>query len=233
MRSDLIFWLVVIASLTGMALFLAGPPDGGHVGFVKSAQYLVYFVVFAAGLTVAGAVRLLARGGAETARHSVLWVCMVTVGVFAYSSKAELNALYQHAKGELYPSVALSTAQGEAQFRRTWDGHYRVEAQVNGVTERLLIDTGASMVLLPYERVADLGIDPDTLDFRVPVTTANGKSTVAPVTIDSIRIGPIEVKDVSAAVAHPGRLKMGLLGMSFLDKLEETSFRGDRLILRQ
>jgi len=229
-RSDLIYWLVVIASLAAMALFLAGPPDGGHVGFVKSAQYLVYFVVFAAGLTIAGAVRLLAKGAA---RHSVLWVCMVTVGIFAYSSKAELNALYKHAKGELYPSVALSTEQGEAQFRRTWDGHYRVEAEVNGVTERLLIDTGASMVLLPYESVAEIGIDPESLDFRVPVTTANGKSTVAPITIASIRIGPIEVKNVSAAVAHPGRLKMGLLGMSFLDKLEETSFRGDRLILRQ
>lgn len=233
MRSDLIYWLVVIASLAVLALFLAGPPDGGHVGFVKSAQYIVYFVIFAAGLTIAGAVRLLARGGSETARHSVIWVCMVTVGIFAYSSKAELNALYEHAKGELYPSVALSTEQGEAQFRRTWDGHYRVEAQVNGVTERLLIDTGASMVLLPYESVAEIGIDPESLDFRVPVTTANGKSTVAPITIASIRIGPIEVKNVSAAVAHPGRLKMGLLGMSFLDKLEETSFRGDRLILRQ
>jgi predicted aspartyl protease len=37
---------------------------------------------------------------------------------------------------------------------------------------------------------------------------------------------------VQAAVAHPGRLKIGLLGMSFLDKLSETSFRGDTLILR-
>ena len=233
MRSDLFYWMVVIASLTAAAIYLAGPPHVAHVGHVKSAQILVYFVVFAAGLTIAGAVRLLARGGRETARHAVLWVCMVAVGIFAYSSKAELEMLYHHAKGELYPSVALSTAQGEAQFRRTWDGHYRVAAKINGVEERLLIDTGASMVLLPYERVAEFGIDPKKLDFRVPVTTANGKSTVAPVTIDSIRIGPIEVRDVSAAVAHPGRLKMGLLGMSFLDKLEETSFRGDRLILRQ
>lgn len=233
MRTDLIYWFVVIASLLAAALYLAGPPDGSHVLHVKSAQYLVYFVVFAAGLTIAGAVRLLARGGSETARHSVLWVCMVTVGIFAYSSKTELGLLYQHAKAELYPSVALSTDPGEAQFRRTWDGHYRVEALVNGVQERLLIDTGASMVLLPYERVTEFGIDPESLDFRVPVTTANGKSTVAPVTIDSIKIGPIEVNNVSAAVAHPGRLKMGLLGMSFLDKLQETSFRGDRLILRQ
>ena len=183
MRTDLIYWFVVIGSLTATALYLAGPPDGTHVAHLKSAQYLVYFVVFAAGLTIAGAVRLLARGGAETARHSVLWVCMVTVGIFAYSSKAELRSLYLHAKAEIYPSMAVSTDQGSAEFRRTWDGHYRVEAQVNGVKERLLIDTGASMVLLPYERIAEFGIDPESLDYRVPVTTANGKSTVASIRI--------------------------------------------------
>jgi aspartyl protease family protein len=88
------------------------------------------------------------------------------------------------------------------------------------------------MVLLPYERVAELGIDPEMLDYSLPVTTANGNSTVAPVVISSIKIGPIAVFDVPAAVAHPGRLKIGLLGMSFLDKLDETSFRGDKLLLR-
>ena len=223
----------MIASLLAVALFLVGPPNVAHVAPVKSAQVLVYIVVFAAGLTIAAAVRLLWRGGAETARHSVLWLCMVTVGIFAYSSKAELAALYHRAHGEIYPSVALSKAQGEAEFRRTWDGHYRVEAHINGVKNRLLIDTGASMVLLPYEEIGQLGIDPEKLDYRTPVTTANGKSTVAPIILDSIRIGPIEVFDVPAAVAHPGRLKMGLLGMSFLDQLEETSFRGDKLILRK
>ena len=50
--------------------------------------------------------------------------------------------------------------------------------------------------------------------------------------ISSIKIGPIAVFDVQAAVAHPGMLKTGLLGMSFLDKLYETSFRGDKLILK-
>ena len=39
--------------------------------------------------------------------------------------------------------------------------------------------------------------------------------------------------DVAGAVAHPGRLGTGLLGMSFLDKVDETIFQGDRLILRQ
>ncbi len=88
------------------------------------------------------------------------------------------------------------------------------------------------MVLLPYESVEEIGLDPTKLDYSLPVTTANGRSTVAPVRIDTIRIGPIEVYDVQAAVAHPGKLRTGLLGMSFLDKIYETSFRGDKLILK-
>ena len=96
-----------------------------------------------------------------------------------------------------------------------------------------MIDTGASMVLIPFEQAAAIGINPDTLDYSMPVTTANGRSSVAPVQLSSIKIGPIAVFDVPAAIAQPGLLKTGLLGMSFLDQLEETSFQGDRLFLRQ
>jgi aspartyl protease family protein len=103
---------------------------------------------------------------------------------------------------------------------------------VNGVPVRMMVDTGASMVLIPYEIAADIGISPNQLRYSVPVTTANGQSSVAPIRLESLRIGVIEIRDVEAAVAHPGRLTTALLGMSFLERLSETTFRGDRLILR-
>lgn len=233
MRTDWVFWPTVVASLVALALYLAGLPGAHGLGPLSAAQNLVYLVVFAAGITVASALRLLIKGGAETARYSILWLAFVAVGMFAYNSKTEIRTLYETMRGGVYTSVALSTTQGEAQFRRAWDGHYRVETSINGQRQSMLIDTGASMVLLPFEEAERLGLKPDDLDFTMPVNTANGKSTVAPVTLETVRIGSIEVRNVRAAVAHPGRLKMGLLGMSFLDKLTETSFRGDRLYLRQ
>jgi len=129
--------------------------------------------------------------------------------------------------------VALSHTDGEAELRRGWDGHYRADAEINGIELRMMIDTGASMVLIPYEDIAAIGIDPGRLEYSMPVTTANGRSAVAPIRLSSIKVGPIAVFDVPAAVAQPGRLKTGLLGMSFLDRLSETSFQGDRLFLRQ
>lgn len=219
-------------SLVIFALFLLGPPSGGFLSSDDFELRIAYLIVLGAGITIASAGRMLMRGGARTARYAALWIGMFTGLVVAFSFRAELSQNYDILRGNIHPSVALTTAKGEAELRRAWDGHYRAEAEVNGKRMRLMIDTGASMVLLPYEMVRDIGIEPESLDYSLPVITANGKSTVAPIRIETIRIGPIEVKNVQAAVAHPGKLKSGLLGMSFLDKLYETSFRGDKLILK-
>ncbi|MEM9063374.1 MAG: TIGR02281 family clan AA aspartic protease [Pseudomonadota bacterium] len=214
------------------SLFLLGPPSDGFLWSNDLELRAAYLVVFGAGITIVSAGRMLMRGGAQTARYAAIWIGVFSGLVTAYAYRIELSASYDLMRGTIHPSVALSTAKGEAQLRRAWDGHYRAEAEVNGERMRLMIDTGASMVLLPYETMARIGVDPDKLEFTLPITTANGQSSVAPIRLASIKIGPIEVHDVQAAVAHPGRLKSGLLGMSFLDRLYETSFRGDKLILK-
>ncbi|HET7408730.1 MAG TPA: TIGR02281 family clan AA aspartic protease [Paracoccaceae bacterium] len=232
MRANMLFWSLVVLCLGVVAACLDGPVPGDFPGEAESDRGLVYLVVFAAGLSFAGAGRVLARGGARTARFAVVWTAVFAIAVTGYANREDLHPIYDRLRGNIYPSVALTTAEGEAQLRRAWDGHYRAQAEVNGVPMQLMIDTGASMVLLPYEKVQALGIDPGELDFSLPVTTANGMSTVAPIRLSSIRIGPIAAFDIEAAVAHPGRLKVGLLGMSFIDKLTEISFRGETLTLR-
>lgn len=232
-KLNLLFWPVVIISLITLSLFLLGPPSGAFRETGDAELRMAYLIVFGAGIIIASAGRLLVRGGLQAARHSILWLGVFS-GVFvAYAYRAELSQHYERLRGNIVPSVALSTAAGEAELRRAWDGHYRAEAEINGSRIEMMVDTGASMVLLPYESMIKIGVDPDTLDFSLPVTTANGQSTVAPLTLSEIRIGPIIARDVKAAVAHEGRLRVGLLGMSFLDKLRETTFRGDKLILRQ
>ena len=232
MRADMLYWPLVLLTLVTAALYLAGSPAEGFMGDADADRRTAWLVVLMSGLTFAAAGRTLARGGARTVRYAVTWVTLFAVGGFGYASRDDLQPIYDRLRGKIYPSVALSTTQGEAELRRAWDGHYRAEAEVNGVTMHLMIDTGASMVLIPYEEVRALGIDPGDLDFSLPVTTANGTSAVAPIRLSSIKIGPIAAFDVQAAVAQPGRLKTGLLGMSFIDKLSEISFRREILTLR-
>lgn len=228
MRS-LVYWLVSLAVLWTVAHYLSGErviwPDAPEAK-------RVYATVLGAGVVVAAALRLILRGGENMRRQAVVGTAAFVTVVLGYAGREDLEDLYNRIRGNIHPSVALTTARGEAQLHRAWDGHYRAETFVNGVRIGMLVDTGATMVLIPFERAHSLGINTHTLDFSLPVTTANGQSFVAPVTLSSIKIGPIAVFDVEAAVAQPGMLKGGLLGMSFLDRLNETSFRQGRLYLR-
>ena len=228
------FWwpvLIIVAAI--LALIFAGEPAESVIAGEAVDMRLVYTAVLVTGLVFFALGRVLVRGGPRTMLN--IAICLGTVSGLATAFVFQDEATYvvNEIRAELMPSVALSRAVGEAELRRGWDGHYRADAAVNGVTLNLMIDTGASMVLIPYEDATAVGIDPGTLDFSVPVTTANGRSAVAPVRLSSIKIGGIAVFDVPAAVAQPGRLKTGLLGLSFLDRLDETSFRKDRLILRK
>jgi aspartyl protease family protein len=227
----MLFWPLMVLSLLVVALVVAGPADG-FLAAGDARPPVVVAVVFATGLVLAAAGRILLREGSRAARQAMLCLGLAAAILAGYAHRAELGVAFDRLRDAVRPSVALATADGAAELRRAWDGHYRAEAEVNGVRMQLIVDTGASLVLLPFEEVRGLGIDPDTLRFSLPVTTANGATRVAPVRLSSVKIGPIAVFDVPAAVAAPGRLAVPLLGMSFLDRLSEVSFRSDRLILR-
>ena len=70
-------------------------------------------------------------------------------------------------------------------------------------------------------------------EFTMESRTANGTAKIAPVMLDRIRIGDIEVRDVEAFVAEPGKLFQTLLGMSFLRRLSQIDIRGRELVLVQ
>lgn len=225
----MVFWLMLTAAIALGAAHLTGLVGGAE----GSDHQLTYLTIFGIGMVFAGALKLLLQLGTNGLRHAFSCICVTGLIFLGVVYRVELGDLFLRATSDRMATVAVSDAGEKAELRRAWDGHYRADAIVDGQPMRLLIDTGASMVLLPYEAVEGMGIDPATLDYSQAVTTANGRSTVAPITIASIEIGDILVRDVTAAVAHPGRLQTGLLGMSFLEKIDETVFQGDRLILRQ
>ncbi|MAU41147.1 MAG: TIGR02281 family clan AA aspartic protease [Kordiimonas sp.] len=111
------------------------------------------------------------------------------------------------------------------------DGHYWIEADVNGETVVFMIDTGASHVALSHKDAQRIGLNPDHLDYNLLYRTANGNTHKAAVTLDDIDIGPISVSTIRASVAQPGRQAISLLGMNFLNRLSGFEFRDKELIL--
>ncbi|OYW54919.1 MAG: hypothetical protein B7Y80_10670 [Hyphomicrobium sp. 32-62-53] len=112
------------------------------------------------------------------------------------------------------------------------DGHYHVDAEINGRSVAVLVDTGASVVALTADDADAAGIFVRDRDFTGRIQTANGSARVAPVLLDEVTIGDITVRDVRAVVSEPGALSVSLLGMTFLNQLDRVDMRSGKLILQ-
>ena len=111
------------------------------------------------------------------------------------------------------------------------DGHFAVNAMIDGKAVDALVDTGATLVVINGQTARRLGITPDRSEFTARISTANGVIAAAPVTLAEVRVAGIVVRDVPAAVIDGDGLPFNLLGMSFLSRLSTFAMSGGRLVL--
>jgi clan AA aspartic protease (TIGR02281 family) len=109
-------------------------------------------------------------------------------------------------------------------------GHFVVEAVVNGLPVPFLIDTGASEIVLTLADARRLGFDPRRLEFSERFGTANGEVQGAPVRLRELRVGQFSLYDLDASV-NAAPLPISLLGMSFLNRLHGYRVEDRRLVL--
>ena len=112
-------------------------------------------------------------------------------------------------------------------------GHFQVEARVEGRFIDFVVDTGASLVVLRESSAALAGIRPQPHDYTAVAVTANGRIKAAPAKIDRIEVGGITVYDVPAMVLPDEALAKNLLGVSFLSRLKRYEYANGRLVLEQ
>jgi clan AA aspartic protease (TIGR02281 family) len=96
----------------------------------------------------------------------------------------------------------------------------------------MVIDTGATSVVLTYETAKAAGLPLELLDYNVPLETVGGNTKAARLTLDRLAVGRLVERSIPALVVPRGQMKTNLLGMSFLDRLESWEVRADRLMLR-
>jgi len=113
------------------------------------------------------------------------------------------------------------------------DGHFRVDARVEGRHIEFMIDTGASVVVLRETDAAQIGLHPMPRDYTALVSTANGRTKAAPAKLERIEIGDITVFDVPALIMPDEALSQNLLGVSFLSRLRRYEFADGRMVLEQ
>ena len=114
---------------------------------------------------------------------------------------------------------------------RADDGLFYVEAQINGVPVRLIVDTGASMTVLSPDDARRVGLAPQPADPTEVAQTANGTSHMARIRLDSMQVGQTSAANVSAVVASQP-MESSLLGQNWLSRMDSVTIQGDRMILR-
>ncbi len=92
-----------------------------------------------------------------------------------------------------------------------------VEALVNGRGPvKFILDTGASLTVIPLAQAKNIGIDPEKGD-PLPVTGVGGTVVVSQVKINTLTLEGAQVRNLEVAI-HPGFGEKGLLGMDFLSE---------------
>jgi len=181
---------------------------------------------------VGGAVIVLFRNQLSKALKAILiWTAIGGALLVGYTYRSDLRAIGDRVIAEVVPGWAAQRGN-VVEIARGRGGDFSVRVQVNGARVSMVLDSGASAVVLTQEAAKAAGLPLEVLQYTTNVDTANGRARVAPVTLDRITIGNIVERSVPALIAQPGALRTNLLGMSFLDRLESWEVREDKLLLR-
>jgi aspartyl protease family protein len=160
----------------------------------------------------------------------VALLLMATAGaVVAYKDPEQVARASDSVSDFLRHRTSLKTRAVEVQRGR--GGEFALLAKINGVNAPMVVDTGATSVVLTYETAKAAGLPLELLDYNVDVETAGGRTKAARLTLDRLAIGKLVERSVPALVVPHGSMKTNLLGMSFLDRLERWEVRADRLML--
>ena len=115
--------------------------------------------------------------------------------------------------------MKASTAAASAMVTADEHGHFVTTGWVNGIPIRFAIDTGATFISLPAGEARRLGLDYHKGQ-KAMMETANGIAPAYRIKLDTVRVGELTVNSVDAVVMEGDSPAIGLLGMSFLNRMD-------------
>jgi aspartyl protease family protein len=110
------------------------------------------------------------------------------------------------------------------------DGHFWLQASVNGQQRRFLVDTGATLTAISQDTAVAAAVPQNPIRQAMRMRTANGTVDAELVTIGEMRFGNIVARDLDAVTA-PGLGDTNVIGMNLLSRLASWRVEGNTLIL--
>ncbi len=158
------------------------------------------------------------------------WLLFLVLLVGLYSFRAELGVVKNRFIAALVPQMGFETAPGAMSFYRSFNGHFHIEALVNGKKVRFLVDTGATDVVLAPHLARSLGYNLRPDDFTRVYHTANGRVRGAPITMATFQVGSLTMVNLPATV-NGAEMRTSLLGMRFFNRLQSFNIKGEVLTI--
>ncbi len=230
-----LFWLVMAAIGIGLVLLMVNDNAGNTFG-IENNDFGRLVWLGAVGLLISAGLLRSGRPLGAMAGNLGTWALIVLALIGGYQYRYELQDVASRVTAGLVPGSPLALGVEDGHATVTLDkadsGHFEARITINGAPIRTVVDTGATSTVLTSEDAQAAGFNPATLNFTVPVSTANGMARAASVRTQELSIGGIVRRNMQVMVAAPGALSQSLLGMNFIGSLSGFDVRGDRMILR-
>lgn len=157
---------------------------------------------------------------------ALTWILIFAAGFVLFTFRDNFGWVAQRLKAE---AVGTPVQQGrETRIPMALDGHFWVDAKVNGRPVKFLVDSGATMTTIDRETALEAGV-PISARADEYVRTGNGIIRVSSGRAAELQVGGITRHDVGLQIADNDDLNV--LGMNFLSSLSRWGVEGRWLVL--
>lgn len=226
-----LIWILVLGVALSLAALIASSGQDAIANILRhdvaAIAVKVVLVVCVAGLFFA----VFREKLSQALEATMFWAVVGLLLMVGYSYRFELREAADRVIAELMPGHVARHGR-DVEIVRGRAGDFAIGAHINGTLIPMVLDTGATSVVLTQEAARAAGLPIEVLNYSVNIDTANGRTKAAAVTLDRLAVGSLIERSVPALVVQHGQLKNNLLGMSFLNRLQSWEVRGDRLRMR-
>lgn len=183
--------------------------------------------LLAAFMLVAGALIGRKSAFARGITSILAFIVIFGAGFIVFSFRDDLHYVAQRLEAEA-TGRPVDLAGDVIRVPMAVDGHFWLEADVNGVPVNFLVDSGATMTTVGRKTAALAGVRVGEQRNQL-VRTGNGLIRVATARAGTVTLGDIERRNVRMFVADGDEINV--LGMNYLTTLKRWSVEGRWLIL--
>lgn len=189
-------------------------------------------LIFAIGALVLVGSALFSRriGLGEMVRSALAWVAIFAVFIVAFTYKDELMGVWYRVAGELTGTSQQTIVGSTLRIKQSADGHFWVNASVNGSPVLFLVDSGATTTAMNLKTARATGVEIDEDGFPSFVSTANGEVEVRRGRIQSLDLDLMATTDFPVIVAEEFG-DTNVLGMNFLSAMKSWRVEGQEMVL--